>query len=208
VPADEVDQLYNIRPYYLAPEGEVASQPFAVIREAIKKQGMVALARVVLTNREHVIANGSQKFISLEASVAPPATVIELLKSAPSTAALSYGSGAIRRARPPAAASAAGNRTRSRHATAVRHRKQRPCLAAFALLAGMARGPDSRSGRSSDETWDDNIEDGLMTGKKTAAKAEPKTVVADDPDDRKGRLKKSGNSRPSVSRKSAPFSRT
>ncbi|MFL5260406.1 MAG: Ku protein [Hyphomicrobiales bacterium] len=56
VPAKEIDQLYNIRPYYLAPEGEVASQPFAVIREAISKEGMVALARVVLTSREHVIA--------------------------------------------------------------------------------------------------------------------------------------------------------
>jgi DNA end-binding protein Ku len=56
VPAKEIDQLYNIRPYYIAPEGDVASQPFAVIREAITKQGMVALARVVLTNREHVIA--------------------------------------------------------------------------------------------------------------------------------------------------------
>jgi len=56
VPAEEIDQLYNIRPYYIAPEGEVASQPFAVIREAIANQGMVALARVVLTNREHVIA--------------------------------------------------------------------------------------------------------------------------------------------------------
>ena len=33
-----------------------------------------------------------------------------------------------------------------------------------------------------------------MTGKKTAAKAEPKTVVADDPDDRKGRLKNIGGS--------------
>jgi hypothetical protein len=33
-----------------------------------------------------------------------------------------------------------------------------------------------------------------MTGKKTAAKAEPKTVVADDPADRTGRLKNIGGS--------------
>jgi hypothetical protein len=33
-----------------------------------------------------------------------------------------------------------------------------------------------------------------MTGKKTAAKTEPRTVVADDPDDRKGRLKSIGGS--------------
>jgi DNA end-binding protein Ku len=56
VPATEIDELYNIRPYYIAPEGDVAGQPFAVIREAMSNQGMVALARVVLTNQEHVIA--------------------------------------------------------------------------------------------------------------------------------------------------------
>lgn len=56
VPHEEIDQLYNIRPYYIAPEGDVGVQAFAVIREAIEKQGMVAIGRVVLTNREHVIA--------------------------------------------------------------------------------------------------------------------------------------------------------
>jgi len=56
VPAEEIDQLYNARPYYLAPEGDVGTEAFAVIREAISKQGMVAIARVVLTSREHVIA--------------------------------------------------------------------------------------------------------------------------------------------------------
>src|SRR5712692_7681841 len=43
-------------PYYIVPDGEVGQQPFAVIREAIRKEGMVALARVVFTSREHVIA--------------------------------------------------------------------------------------------------------------------------------------------------------
>ena len=33
-----------------------------------------------------------------------------------------------------------------------------------------------------------------MTSKKTAAEVKPKTVVADDPDDRKGRLKNIGGS--------------
>src|SRR3954452_9285917 len=56
VPKDEVDQLYNIRPYYIAPDGDVAQQAFAVIRKAIEKEGMVALGRIVLTSREHVIA--------------------------------------------------------------------------------------------------------------------------------------------------------
>lgn len=56
VPAEEIDALYNARPYYLAPEGDVGTEAFAVIREAISKEGMVAIARVVLTSREHVIA--------------------------------------------------------------------------------------------------------------------------------------------------------
>jgi DNA end-binding protein Ku len=56
VPRTEVDELYWNIPYYIAPEGEVARQAFAVIREAIRKEGMVALGRVVFTTREHVIA--------------------------------------------------------------------------------------------------------------------------------------------------------
>jgi DNA end-binding protein Ku len=56
VPRSEIDELYWNTPYYLAPEGEVGRQAFAVIREAIKKKGMVALGHVVFTTREHVIA--------------------------------------------------------------------------------------------------------------------------------------------------------
>jgi DNA end-binding protein Ku len=56
VPKQEIDELYLNSPYYLAPDGEVAQQAFAVIREAIRKEGMVALKRVVFTSREHVIA--------------------------------------------------------------------------------------------------------------------------------------------------------
>src|SRR3978361_2487096 len=43
-------------PYYIVPDGEVGQQAFAVIREAIKEKGMVAIGRVVFTSREHVIA--------------------------------------------------------------------------------------------------------------------------------------------------------
>jgi len=56
VPKQEIDELYLNSPYYLAPDGEVGQQAFAVIREAIRKEGMVALGRVVFTSREHVIA--------------------------------------------------------------------------------------------------------------------------------------------------------
>src|SRR6266566_6998067 len=56
VPKKEIDELYLNNPYYIVPDGEVGQQAFAVIREAIRKEGMVALGRVVFTSREHVIA--------------------------------------------------------------------------------------------------------------------------------------------------------
>ena len=45
----EIDELYMRDPYYIIPDGEVGQQAFAVIREAIRKEGMVALGRVVFT---------------------------------------------------------------------------------------------------------------------------------------------------------------
>jgi hypothetical protein len=43
--------------------------------------------------------------------------------------------------------------------------------------------------------WVHSVQDvGATAGKKTAAKADPKTVVADHPDDRKGTLKSIGGS--------------
>jgi DNA end-binding protein Ku len=48
----EIDELYLRDPYYIVPDGEVGQQAFAVIREAIRKEGMVGLGRIVFTNRE------------------------------------------------------------------------------------------------------------------------------------------------------------
>jgi DNA end-binding protein Ku len=56
VPKADIDELYLNNPYYIVPDGEVGQQAFAVIREAIRKEGMVALGKVVFTSREHVIA--------------------------------------------------------------------------------------------------------------------------------------------------------
>src|SRR6195256_3402 len=56
VPRDEIDEIFFNSPYYIVPDGEVGTQAFAVIREAIKKEGMVALGKVVFTSREHIIA--------------------------------------------------------------------------------------------------------------------------------------------------------
>ncbi len=53
---DEIDDLYFNNPYYVVPDGEVGRQAFAVIREAIKQEGMVAIGTVMFTTREHIIA--------------------------------------------------------------------------------------------------------------------------------------------------------
>ena len=56
VPLDEIDRRYFDRPYYIVPDGKAGEEAFAVIRDAMKDKGRVALARIVLTNREHVMA--------------------------------------------------------------------------------------------------------------------------------------------------------
>jgi DNA end-binding protein Ku len=56
VDRDEIDPRYLIRPYYLRPDGKVGHDAFAVIRETIRELNKVAIGRVVLTNREHIIA--------------------------------------------------------------------------------------------------------------------------------------------------------
>jgi DNA end-binding protein Ku len=56
VDREEIDLRYLIRPYYLRPDGKVGHDAFAVIRETIREMNKVAIGRVVLTNREHIIA--------------------------------------------------------------------------------------------------------------------------------------------------------
>jgi DNA end-binding protein Ku len=56
VPRADIDSRYVIRPYYLVPDGKVGHDAFAVIRETIRSMNKVAIGRVVLTNREHIIA--------------------------------------------------------------------------------------------------------------------------------------------------------
>jgi DNA end-binding protein Ku len=56
VPKDQIDVLYMNNPYFIVPDGEVGAEAFAVIREAINKEGMVAIGKVVFTSREHIIA--------------------------------------------------------------------------------------------------------------------------------------------------------
>jgi DNA end-binding protein Ku len=56
VDRSEIDPRYLIRPYYLRPDGKVGHDAFAVILETIREMNKVAIGRVVLTSREHIIA--------------------------------------------------------------------------------------------------------------------------------------------------------
>lgn len=56
VPAEEIDRLYWDHPYFLVPDGKLAAEPFTVIRAAMEKAGQVALGRVVISQRERLVA--------------------------------------------------------------------------------------------------------------------------------------------------------
>jgi DNA end-binding protein Ku len=55
VPRSEIDDRYLDSPYYISPTDQVGQEAFAVIRDVIRDKKMVALGRIVLTRREHVI---------------------------------------------------------------------------------------------------------------------------------------------------------
>jgi DNA end-binding protein Ku len=55
VPRDEVDEIYLDESYYLVPDDKVGVEAFAVIREAMRAEGLVGLARVVLYRRERLL---------------------------------------------------------------------------------------------------------------------------------------------------------
>ena len=55
VPRKDIDEIYLDTPYYLFPDEEVATEAFAVIRDAMRSTGLVGIARAVLHNHEHVL---------------------------------------------------------------------------------------------------------------------------------------------------------
>jgi DNA end-binding protein Ku len=55
VPRDEVDEIYLDESYYLVPEDKVSFEAFAVIREAMRAEGLVGIARVVMYRRERLV---------------------------------------------------------------------------------------------------------------------------------------------------------
>src|SRR5207244_10700109 len=55
VPAAQIDKRFYDNPYYIAPTDNVGQEAFAVIRDAMRGKGMVALGRIVLAKRQRVI---------------------------------------------------------------------------------------------------------------------------------------------------------
>ena len=55
VPVSDVDRIYLDESFYIVPQDDVAQEAFAVIREAMRKENLVGLARVVIYRREHLL---------------------------------------------------------------------------------------------------------------------------------------------------------
>jgi DNA end-binding protein Ku len=55
VPRSQIDKRYLDKPYYIAPNGKTGAEAFVVIRDAMQDEERVALARIVMAHREHII---------------------------------------------------------------------------------------------------------------------------------------------------------
>ena len=60
VDESEVDVIYQDSPYYLAPDGPMAEETFAVLRDAMAAAKKVAIARLVMSSRERIVNIGAR----------------------------------------------------------------------------------------------------------------------------------------------------
>src|SRR2546423_5895792 len=56
VESSEIPSTFYDSPYYIGPDGPVAEKPFALLRQVLKDTGKVGLAKVVLRDREDLVA--------------------------------------------------------------------------------------------------------------------------------------------------------
>jgi DNA end-binding protein Ku len=56
VNADEIPPTFYDSPYYAGPDGAVSEKPYALLREVMKQTGKVGLGKVVLRDREDLVA--------------------------------------------------------------------------------------------------------------------------------------------------------
>lgn len=85
---DALDPIYFERPYYLAPDGDVAAEAFAVIRDGMR--GKVGIGRLALYGREYVVAvhpreNGLVMFTLRQAAEVRAMSQIDELGRVPAT---------------------------------------------------------------------------------------------------------------------------
>jgi len=53
---DQIDPIYYHRPYYLVPDGPIAGETYALLRNAMKRKRKLALAQIVLQRKEYIAA--------------------------------------------------------------------------------------------------------------------------------------------------------
>jgi len=85
--AKVIDPVYVERPYYLAPDGQVAAEAFAVMREGMV--GKAAVGKLALYGREYLVAiqpreNGLVMYTMRHASEVRAMSAIDELKTVPS----------------------------------------------------------------------------------------------------------------------------
>ena len=56
VDSSEIPQTFYDAPYYLGPDGAVSEKPYALLRQVLKDTGKIGLAKVVLRDREDLVA--------------------------------------------------------------------------------------------------------------------------------------------------------
>ena len=52
LPSGQIDARYFEKPYYIVPREDIGQEAFAVIRDAMAREGVIGLARIVLSSRE------------------------------------------------------------------------------------------------------------------------------------------------------------
>lgn len=55
VPREDINSRFLDNPYYMAPDDKVAAEAFAVIREAMEREGKAGIGRLVMARRERMI---------------------------------------------------------------------------------------------------------------------------------------------------------
>lgn len=87
VDADDIDAIYHDNTYYLAPDGPIAEETFAVILDAMREAKKVAIARIVLSGRERLVTidpiDDGFRLTTLRSAkeIREPTTALEPLKA-------------------------------------------------------------------------------------------------------------------------------